>query len=78
MHTRKHFGKTVKHPYTKDKAIDSACRCRGSCSYCKDTRTYKNRKQKQAAAQHEAETWEMIAEIVLGEKHSLFKELSKL
>ena len=43
--------KAIKHkkekrkPYTKAKAVDKSCRNHGSCKWCEDNRTYKNRKR---------------------------------
>ena len=39
------FGKEKRKPYRKAKAIDQSCRNHGSCKWCEENRTYKNRKR---------------------------------
>lgn len=41
------YGKDKRKPYKKPKSFDKTCRNHGSCSYCKDNRTYKNRKEQE-------------------------------
>ena len=37
-------GKEWRKPYHKAKAVDRTCRNHGSCEWCRENRTYKNRK----------------------------------
>jgi hypothetical protein len=41
----KHMGKEHRKPYTGSKAVDSTCRNHGSCAWCRENRTFKNRKR---------------------------------
>lgn len=43
------MSRTRKRPYTKSKRFDTSCRCHGSCSYCRDSRTHTDHKRRQAA-----------------------------
>lgn len=38
-------GKEKRKPYRKAKAVDKTCRNHGSCEWCRENRTYKNRKK---------------------------------
>ena len=38
-------GKEWRKPYHKAKAVDRTCRNHGSCEWCRENRTYKNRKR---------------------------------
>ena len=38
-------GKEWRKPYRKAKAVDRTCRNHGSCEWCRENRTYKNRKR---------------------------------
>lgn len=38
-------GKEHRKPYRGAKAVDCTCRNHGSCSWCKENRTYKNTKR---------------------------------
>ena len=38
-------GKEWRKPYCKAKAVDRTCRNHGSCEWCRENRTYKNRKR---------------------------------
>lgn len=38
-------GKEKRKPYRKAKAVDRTCRNHGSCEWCRENRTYKNRKR---------------------------------
>ena len=38
-------GKEKRKPYYKNKKIDPSCRNHGSCKWCEENRTYKNRKR---------------------------------
>ena len=40
------MSRTRKQSYTKSKAFDRSCRNHGSCSYCKDNRTFFDRKHR--------------------------------
>ena len=37
------YGKEHRKEYRKAKRVDKACRNHGSCPYCRDNRTHKNR-----------------------------------
>lgn len=37
--------KSHRKPYTGSKAFDKACRNHGSCVYCRNNRSYNNRKK---------------------------------
>ncbi len=39
------YGKEKRKPYRKAKAIDKSCRNHGSCKWCEENRTYKNKKR---------------------------------
>ena len=39
------MSRTIKHKYTKSKAIDKTCRNHGSCPWCFGNRMYKNLKR---------------------------------
>ena len=39
------YGKEHRKPYRGAKAVDSACRNHGSCSYCESNRLHKIKKQ---------------------------------
>lgn len=39
------YGKEKRKPYRKAKAIDKSCRNHGSCKWCEENRTYKNRRR---------------------------------
>lgn len=41
----KHMGKEHREPYRGSKRVDKTCRNHGSCPYCRDNRTFKNRKR---------------------------------
>lgn len=43
------MSRTRKKPYSGSKRFDHTCRNHGSCGYCKDTRTYQDRKVREAA-----------------------------
>ena len=38
-------GKEKRKQYRKSAAFDRSCRNHGSCSYCRDSRTYNNRRR---------------------------------
>jgi hypothetical protein len=42
-------GKEKRKPYRGAKAVDCTCRNHGSCPWCRDTRTAKNRDRGKAA-----------------------------
>lgn len=39
------MGKEHRKQYRGSKAIDNTCRNHGSCAYCRENRTFKNRKR---------------------------------
>lgn len=39
------YKKEHRKPYRKAKAVDATCRNHGSCKWCEENRTYKNRKR---------------------------------
>lgn len=39
------YGKEKRKLYRKAKSIDKSCRNHGSCKWCEENRTYKNRKR---------------------------------
>ena len=41
----KYMGKEHRKQYFGAKAVDSTCRNHGSCGYCRENRTFKNRKR---------------------------------
>ena len=41
----KYMGKEHRKHYFGAKAVDSTCRNHGSCGYCRENRTFKNRKR---------------------------------
>lgn len=42
-------GKEHRKPFRKAQAVDPACRCHGTCQYCKSNRLYKNLKNEKKA-----------------------------
>jgi len=38
------MSRSIKHPYTKAKAVSKQCRNNGNCPYCRKNRTHKNDK----------------------------------
>lgn len=48
-------GKEHRKPFRKAQAVDSACRCHGTCQYCKNNRLYKNLKKLQKALDKQKE-----------------------
>lgn len=43
------MSRTHKRPYTGSKRFDTSCRCHGSCSYCRDNRLHRDRRESAAA-----------------------------
>lgn len=41
----KYMGKEHRKQYRGAKAVDSTCRNNGSCAFCRENRTFKNRKR---------------------------------
>ena len=39
-------GKEHRKPYRRSKAVSKSCRNHGNCEWCRDNRTYSNRKRK--------------------------------
>lgn len=39
------YGKEKRKPYRRGKAIDTACRNHGECSYCRDNRLHKYKRE---------------------------------
>lgn len=39
------YGKEKRKPYRKSKRFDRTCRNNGSCPYCRNNRTFKNKRQ---------------------------------
>jgi 5-methylcytosine-specific restriction endonuclease McrA len=50
------MSRTRRKSYTKSKRFDRSCRNHGSCSYCVNTRTYQDRRDR-AAADRELRTY---------------------
>lgn len=38
--------KTWKQPYRESRRFDASCRCHGGCSYCRNRRTYFDRRRR--------------------------------
>lgn len=51
-------GKERRKPYIGVKAIDRTCRNHGSCGWCRDNRTYKNKRKMEKAEQDMKESGE--------------------
>ena len=49
------MSRTRKKPYSGSKKLDKTCRNHGGCNHCRDSRTYQERKAKEAAEQQKKE-----------------------
>lgn len=43
------MSRTYRKPYRKSRVFSKSCRCHGSCNWCRDNRTYNDRKLRAAA-----------------------------
>lgn len=45
------MSRTNRRPYTKSKRFDTSCRSHGSCTYCRNNRLYRDRRDSAAATE---------------------------